>query len=458
MHNPNIAIKVEHLSKCYRLGSKDDLHDTFGVSLWNFLKAPLSNYRKYRSLYNFDDVNLVQKDNSSDIVWALKDVSFDVNVGEIVGIIGVNGAGKSTLLKILSKITPPTSGKAFIRGKVSSLLEVGTGFHPDLTGRENVYLNGTILGMRKKEIDGKFDEIVEFSGVEKFIDTPVKRYSSGMKVRLAFAVAAHLDPEILIIDEVLTVGDAQFQKKCINKMQDVSQQGRTVLFVSHNMQSVTRLCSRTILLNEGGVLGDGPSHDIVNIYLHHEKSSKAEREWSELASSPGDDVVRLRAMRVKTEEGRMTDSVDVSQPVGIEMEYEVLQPRDMLLIYFMVLNEEGICVFQSFQTDTSPPGPFKPGRYVSTAWIPGNLLGEGIMFVSPRILSHWSEKHHVRETNVVAFQVSANLESDSLSANFYPKRYGVIRPLLKWETHFTPNGTVELEHVATKNFGLVNKE
>ncbi len=438
MHSSEIAIKAEHISKCYRLGLKEDLHDTFGVSVWNFLKSPLRNFQKYRSLYNFDDMQTSQDNSSSDVLWALKDVSFEVKVGEVVGIIGFNGAGKSTLLKILSRITPPTTGKAFIRGKVCSLLEVGTGFHPDLTGRENVYLNGTILGMRKKEIDGKFDEIVDFSGVEKFLDTPVKRYSSGMRVRLAFAVAAHLDPEILLIDEVLAVGDAKFQKKCLNKMQDVSQQGRTVLFVSHNMPSISRLCPRTILLSTGGVMADGPTHEILDVYLQHEKSSKAERVWQDLDSAPGDDVVRLRAMRVKTHDGQVTDNVDINQPVGIEMEYEILKPRDMLLIYFQVVNEEDIVLFQSFETDTlTQIGPFKPGWYVSTAWIPGNFLGEGVLFVSPRIKSHWAESH-VHERKVVGFQVSSSLESDYFSANFYPKRYGVVRPLLKWETQFSP--------------------
>ncbi|MCA9422956.1 MAG: ABC transporter ATP-binding protein, partial [Nitrospira sp.] len=249
----DLAIKVENISKCYRIGLKENMHDSLGASILHFLKNPLHNYRKYRSLYQFDDLRPDQGDNRPDVIWALRDVSFELKKGEVVGIIGINGAGKSTLLKILSKITVPTSGSVTIRGRISSLLEVGTGFHPELTGRENVYLNGTILGMRKKEIERKFDEIVDFSGVEKFIDTPVKRYSSGMKVRLAFAVAAHLEPEILVIDEVLAVGDARFQKKCLDKMKDVGQQGRTVLFVSHILPAVTRLCRRTILLNGGRV-------------------------------------------------------------------------------------------------------------------------------------------------------------------------------------------------------------
>ncbi len=441
MENSDVAIKVEQVSKCYRLGVKEDIHNTVAVSVWNFLKAPFRNYKKYRSLYNFDNVNLAQKENSSDVTWAVKDVSFEVKIGEIVGIIGVNGAGKSTLLKMLSRITPPTTGRILMRGKVCSLLEVGTGFHPDLTGRENIFLNGTILGMRKKEIDQKFDEIVDFAGVGKFIDTPVKRYSSGMRVRLAFAVAAHLEPEILLIDEVLAVGDARFQKKCLNKMQNVSQQGRTVLFVSHNMPSVTRLCPRTILLNEGGVLADGPSQEVVNLYMHSEKSSKAEREWRELSTAPGDEVVRLCAMRVKNEEGNVTETVDVREAVGIEIEYEVLKSRDMLLIYFHVVNEEGIEVFTSFQMDSSSKvGPFKPGRYMSLAWIPGNLLREGILFISPTIRTRFPGVPHLREKDVVAFQVVVSLESDLLSSEFIPNRNGVVWPLLKWETQYWPHG------------------
>ena len=236
------AITVDNLSKVYRIGLEGATNDSFGRAMIDFVRRPFSNYKKYRSLYRFSDEELSNSYAGEDILWALNDVSFNVDQGEVVGIVGVNGAGKSTLLKVLSNITPPTMGTIKIRGRVSSLLEVGTGFHPELTGRENVYLNSTILGMRKKEVDDKFDEIVDFSGVEKFLDTPVKRYSMGMRVRLAFAVAAHLEPEILIIDEVLAVGDAEFQKKCLSKMEDVGKEGRTVLFVSHNMAAVTRLC------------------------------------------------------------------------------------------------------------------------------------------------------------------------------------------------------------------------
>jgi lipopolysaccharide transport system ATP-binding protein len=271
MFDTSTAIEVENISKIYRIGMKEEMQDNFAQTIFEFIKNPLKNYRKYRSLYDFDDAELHtndQKDKaSSNIIWAVKDISFDVKKGEVLGIIGRNGAGKSTLLKILCRITDPTKGRARIRGRISSLLEVGTGFHQELTGRENVYLNGTILGMTRGEIKRKFDEIIEFSGVEKFIDTPVKRYSSGMKVRLAFSVAAHLEPEILIIDEVLAVGDADFQKKCLNKMEDVGQQGRTVIFVSHNMPAVQSLCTRALLIGAGSIVLSGEPDEVVSQYL-----------------------------------------------------------------------------------------------------------------------------------------------------------------------------------------------
>ncbi len=262
----DVAITVENLSKAYRIGLKEELHNTLTAALLSWVKAPVRNFNRLRRLNTFAAAFERGTTEQADVIWALRDVSLEVRRGEVVGIIGRNGAGKSTLLKILSQITRPTRGRAVICGRVSSLLEVGTGFHGELTGRENVYLNGTILGMRKREIDRKFDEIVDFSGVEKFIDTPVKRYSSGMTVRLAFAVAAHLDPDILIIDEVLAVGDAAFQKKCLGKIHEVATGGRTVLFVSHNMQVVETLCLRSILLREGRLIADGPTNDILGKY------------------------------------------------------------------------------------------------------------------------------------------------------------------------------------------------
>jgi lipopolysaccharide transport system ATP-binding protein len=273
----NIAIRAEKLGKRYRIGLKKKMHESIGAALLDIVTSPIKNYRKYRSLYVFDD------DNGEDVIWALKNVSFELRRGEILGVIGRNGAGKSTLLKVLSRVTDPSSGRAEIRGRVSSLLEVGTGFHPELTGRENVYLNAIILGMSKKEVNRKFDQIVDFSEVGKFIDTPVKRYSSGMKVRLAFAVSAHLDPEILIVDEVLAVGDMQFQKKCIGKMENVASSGKTVLFVSHNMAAIQNLCTRGILLEHGELVYDLPVDQAVKRYIasaqkNSEQTSIADRK------------------------------------------------------------------------------------------------------------------------------------------------------------------------------------
>jgi lipopolysaccharide transport system ATP-binding protein len=258
------AIKVEQLSKRYRIGQRVASSDTFSGVVGGMLRAPLANLRALRRLSHFQEDDTA---NEADVIWPLRDVSFDVQQGEAVGVIGANGAGKSTLLKVISRITWPTSGRVRVRGRVASLLEVGTGFHPEMTGRENIYMNGTILGMRKREIDRRLEEIIEFSGVEKFLDTPVKRYSSGMKVRLAFSVAAHLEPEVLIIDEVLAVGDASFQKRCLGKMGDVTRAGRTVLFVSHNLRPVQYLTNRCVYLKEGRVAAFDTTQKVIDQYL-----------------------------------------------------------------------------------------------------------------------------------------------------------------------------------------------
>ena len=376
------------------------------------------------------------------VIWALKNISFEVRQGEVVGIIGKNGAGKSTLLKTLCKITDPTSGEAKIRGRISSLLEVGTGFHQELTGRENIYLNGTILGMRKKEIDFKFDEIVEFSGVEKFLDTPVKRYSSGMRVRLAFAVAAYLEPEILLIDEVLAVGDADFQKKCINKMEDIGGEGRTVLFVSHNMSAITRLCPRTILLDSGGIAADGPTSTVVTTYYTSGAGSSAVREWPDLTKAPGDDRARLCSVKVLTEESQISETVDIRKPVGLQMEFEVLKPGYIMLPYYIVYNEEGVRVFTAVDLDPDWRGrPRLRGRYVSVAWVPGNLFSEGRLFVGVALKTTAQKKqtYYFRETEVVAFQVIDSLDGDSARGDYAGKMGGAVRPLLRWETKFFPD-------------------
>lgn len=315
-------ISVEGLSKAYRIGAREDMPDTLVSAAGGVLKAPWRQFSKLRRLNTF---GAAVGETEDDILWALRDVSFEVSEGEVVGIIGRNGAGKSTLLKILSRITEPTSGRAVIDGRISSLLEVGTGFHPELTGRENIYMNGTILGMTKREIDGKFDEIVDFSGVEKFLDTPTKRYSSGMQVRLAFAVAAHLEPEILIIDEVLAVGDFEFQRKCLGKMRDVARGGRTVLFVSHNMAAIESLCTRAIYL-EGGRLGvTGPISDVIEFYQ--------ERVRAESGPATPELTGGRYFRRLEIRDGAGTESPvislggDVIIDVVIEAESAVRHPR-----------------------------------------------------------------------------------------------------------------------------------
>jgi lipopolysaccharide transport system ATP-binding protein len=372
--------------------------------------------------------------------WALKDVSFAISAGSRVGIIGRNGAGKSTLLKILSRITDPTAGEVRIRGRVASLLEVGTGFHPELTGRENVFLNGAILGMRRSEIKSRFDEIVAFAEVERFLDTPVKRYSSGMHVRLAFAVAAHLEPEILIVDEVLAVGDASFQKKCLNKMEDVGQEGRTVIFVSHDTLAITRLCQRAILLNAGQVAQDGPAHRVVGEYLRSELGSTAIREWDTGGRLPGDDTVRFRRVRVRTEDGRTVENVDIRQAVGIEMEYVVLAGDHELVPNINLVNEEGACVFAAVDLDPDWRRRPRPvGRYVTTAWIPGDFLAEGILAVRAAVSTLDPFVVHVDVPDAVAFNVTDSLDGNSARGDYAGFMPGVVRPALSWTNAYFPD-------------------
>jgi lipopolysaccharide transport system ATP-binding protein len=322
MNQTSTAIRIENLSKVYRIGIKEEKHDTIGAAIFDTIKSPFRNYRKYRSLYIFKDLkkhNSLQAGDMPGILWALKNISFELKTGEALGVIGRNGAGKSTLLKILSRITDPTSGYGEIRGKVSSLLEVGTGFHPELTGRENVYLNGMILGMKKKEIDSKFDDIVAFSEIEKFLDTPVKRYSSGMRIRLAFSVAAHLEPEILIIDEVLAVGDSAFQKKCLNKMEGVAKEGRTVLFVSHNMGMISDLCSKCILLSNGQVAEIGETKEIVGKYLADDSTSGSIdlTKWSENRLGKG--PLRILNLRTEDKDGRTRSQFAYGEPISFKL-------------------------------------------------------------------------------------------------------------------------------------------
>jgi lipopolysaccharide transport system ATP-binding protein len=425
----DVALRVEGLSKQYRIGAKQEMYRTLRDTLADAMVSPL---RRAGKLLRAQSTRAAELD---EVIWALQDLSFEIKRGEVVGIIGRNGAGKSTLLKILSRISEPTAGYVEIHGRVGSLLEVGTGFHPELTGRENIYLNGAILGMKRAEIMRKFDEIVAYAEVEKFIDTPVKHYSSGMYLRLAFAVAAHLEPEILLVDEVLAVGDARFQKKCLNKMQGIGQQGRTVLFVSHNMPAITRLCERTIFFDEGRLLADGPSHTVVSTYLSSGHGTTAVREWCDASKAPSGDVARLRAVRVRTEDGQITDAVDIRRPIWIEMVYEVLKPGYRLMPHFQFYNEEGVHVFSAHDVDPAWRRRARQmGRYVSRAQIPGNLLSEGTILVGAGLNTIQPMTSQFYELDAVAFQVIDSLDGDSARGDYAGHVGGVVRPLLQWST------------------------
>jgi lipopolysaccharide transport system ATP-binding protein len=432
----DIAIQVEQLSKKFYIGRREK-YRTLRDTLADMFTAPL---RKAGNLLKGHATGAAQL---SEEIWALKDVSFNVRRGEVVGIIGRNGAGKSTILKILSRITEPTKGHAEIRGRIGSLLEVGTGFHQELTGRENIFLNGSILGMKRDEINKNFDEIVAFAEVEKFIDTPVKHYSSGMYLRLAFAVAAHLEPEILIVDEVLAVGDMRFQKKCIDKMKDVGQNGRTVLFVSHNMPAVTRLCERVILLDEGRMIEDGPAQRVVSDYLKSDLKISAVREWPEVEKAPAGSATRLHAVRVRNENGQIADVIDIRQQFCVEMEYEVLKAGYVLLPHFGFCNEQGDIVFITIDQDPDWRQRQRPeGRYVSSVLIPGNLLAEGMLFVNCYLMSLNPDAGQFSVHYAVAFNIVDSLDGNSSRGDYSKNVPGVVRPLLHWDTEFRSAGIV----------------
>jgi lipopolysaccharide transport system ATP-binding protein len=422
----SMAVRVHHLSKQFRITGFEAPYKTLRETLTNVATAPFRAFRRRRPGATA---------SREETFWALYDVNFEVGTGEVIGIIGRNGAGKSTLLKVLSRITEPTDGWAEIHGRVSSLLEVGIGFHGELTGRENLYLNGAILGMRRTEIDRKFDEIVAFAEVARFIDTPVKHYSSGMYLRLAFAVAAHLEPEILIVDEVLAVGDANFQRKCLAKMEDVGQQGRTVIFVSHNMPAVARLCRRVILLSEGKVLEDGPSAQVVGTYLKTGLGTAAAREWPEPRRGQHAEVAGLWAVRIRSDDGKVSDAHDIRRPIHLEMEYEVFKNGYVLSPFFVLDNEEGVTVFRTYDTDPEWRRRARPpGRYLSSVKIPGNLLAEGTMFVSAGLATASPRMLQFKEEDIVAFQVMDTLDGDSARGDRGGHVEGIVRPLLDWHT------------------------
>ncbi len=429
-------IEVKNLSKLYRLGVIGSTTLYESVNRWWYkISGKEEMLQKIGENHRMIEPNDPQAGPEPNTMWALKDVSFTVNKGEIVGIIGKNGSGKSTLLKLLTRITEPTSGEAIILGRVASLLEVGTGFHQELTGRENIYLNGAILGMKKKEINEKFDDIVNFSGVEKFIDTPVKRYSSGMYVRLAFAVAAHLEPEILLVDEVLAVGDMEFQKKCLGKMQTIAEGGRTVLFVSHNIDSVRRLCQRAILLNNGSIQYVGSTDNAINFYLKSNTMFVTKRRWNDISKAPCDDIVRLTQVRVHTEDDKTVDNFDITKPIGITMDYEVLQDGYVFTHECNLFNEQEINILNSHDVASEfRKVPHSKGYYSSTVWIPSNFLSEGIVIVGVAIFNPDLFRIHIHELNVIAFNVVDNITGESARGNYVGEFPGIVRPILKWNT------------------------
>jgi len=421
------AIRVQNLGKQYRIGAAETKfrYNMLRDVLVDTVFAPV---RLAKALVGKSDRRM-----NRNFVWALKDVSFDVEEGRVLGIVGRNGAGKSTLLKILSRVTEPTTGEVTVRGRVGSLLEVGTGFHPELTGRENIYMNGAILGMKRAEIDGKFDEIVDFSEVTQFIDTPVKRYSSGMYLRLAFAVAAHLEPEILVVDEVLAVGDAEFQKKCLGKMGDVAQQGRTVLFVSHNMSAILRLTQEAIVLNRGQLIMRAPTHEAVDFYLSSGQAQAGERAWEveevPLSSAP----FRPCSLRVKDGRGKVADTIRSTEPATIEFEYQLSAPVTGLRVGFYLSTMRGEYVLTSFDTDA--PHLFEKfdsrqaGRYISRAHIPPDIFNEGRYSLGVNA-SSFGVRRYFMDENALAFNVDI---SGAPGTHWSEPRVGPIRPRLEWQ-------------------------
>jgi len=421
-----VLIRTDNLGKQYRLGGSQDAFKTLRDTLTDIFLAPIRRTKNLLRGQPYAATSMNEK------IWALREVSLEIKSGEVWGIIGRNGAGKSTLLKILSRITEPTEGFAEIHGRVGSLLEVGTGFHPELTGRENIYLNGAIMGMKKAEIERKFEEIVAFAEIDKFIDTPVKRYSSGMYVRLAFAVAAHLEPEILLVDEVLAVGDALFQKKCLGKMGGVAKSGRTVLFVSHNMAAISKLCGRVIWLDEGQVRMIGAPDSVISAYLATDVEIAGERRWENLEQAPGNEKIRLRSVRILNSNGITISTVDVKHPFFVELQYDIMAPLTGVQVGFWVLTSDGTVVFVAGDKEDAlwTNRERKAGKYKSACKIPARLLNSGHY-----TLTVASDLRNVEllfvEENAVSFQV----EQTDIPAHSSTRPSGVICPFLDWQIH-----------------------
>ena len=433
------AISVRNLSKCYRLGviGRHTLVDEVQY-WWHKVRGrdPRDHFRQIG--HTATEARKVEAEREgAEQFWALKDISFDVQPGEVVGIIGRNGAGKSTLLKILTRITEPTSGDAFINGRVASLLEVGTGFHPELSGRENIYMNGTILGMKKREIDSKFDEIVAFSEIEEFLDTPVKRYSSGMYVRLAFAVAAHLEPEILLVDEVLAVGDAEFQKKCLGKMSDIAKQGRTVLFISHNMNAIEELCGSAILLSQGQILEEGRDvRGIIDRYVFAATKDRMVSEWLNPDPAPGHPAFKPQRFAITDGRGHVhAMPARNDDELWVEIEGWTEKPHPSMNVGYALFNKEGRHLYWSLTTDGPEecwPRPSQ-GHWVVKSRLPHRLLNEGDYYLELIASLHcrgWLIRPGLKGVPAIPLNIRGGL-SDS---PFWVKsRPGLLAPELKWE-------------------------
>jgi lipopolysaccharide transport system ATP-binding protein len=422
----DVAIKVEGLSKRYRIGAHQQAYKTMREKLNETALAP---FRAAKSMLSRNGNG--NGNSKSETFWALKNISFEVSRGAVIGIIGRNGAGKSTLLKILSRITEPTEGYADMQGRIASLLEVGTGFHPELSGRENIFLNGSILGMKRVEIKRKFDEMVAFAEIDKFIDTPVKHYSSGMYVRLAFAVAAHLDPEILMVDEVLAVGDAAFQKKCLGKMGEVSKEGRTILFVSHHMPSIASLCARVVLLDAGEIARIGKTREVVGDYLSAHVAKSGTATW-DLDNAPGDETARIRKIEVCDPRGRPTDSLWLGDKIRLLMEFTILKPGLRVNPVFSVKDPSGLVVFSSANYEEPSWGVhrYDPGCVRTICEVPAHILNEGKYLVDAMLVQ---EGHFVKahSESAVAFRV---FDDASTRGDFLGEWRGVVRPRCEWQT------------------------
>jgi len=412
------SIRVEKLGKKYHIGQSVNSYRTLRETIASRFKSPSK---------------LLKRKNEEDIIWALRDISFKVKQGEVLGVIGRNGAGKSTLLKILSRVTEPTEGIAEIRGRVGSLLEVGTGFHPELTGRENIFLNGAILGMKQTEIRKKFDEIVSFAEVEKFIDTPVKRYSSGMYLRLAFAVAAHLEPEILVVDEVLAVGDAEFQRKCLGKMSAVAEEGRTVLFVSHNMSAILRLTEETLVIDKGHLLLRAPTRKAVDYYLSRGLTQKGQRYWKKSEIPKSAEPFQPISARILNKGGGIAETVRSTEPIVIEIEYALKAQIKGLRVGIYLTSTRGEFIFTSFDTDNAKKYETfsirQAGHYVSRCKIPANFFNGG-QFVAGINASAYHIKRYFQDERAVVFSVDA---SGAPGTQWPEQRLGPVRPKLNWQ-------------------------